>query len=70
MLGWSRLGLVVSKKVGNSCVRNLVKRRIREYFRLNRRGLPVGMDIVVVAKPGAGAIKSQDLNQEFGSVFS
>ncbi len=48
-----RLGLSISKRVGNSPVRNRWKRLIREAFRLNRAQLPVGVDIVVRPRKGA-----------------
>ncbi|MEM7165922.1 MAG: ribonuclease P protein component [Planctomycetota bacterium] len=43
----ARLGLAVSRRVGNAVVRNRVKRRIREIFRRNRAALPVA-DLVVI----------------------
>ena len=52
-LTWSRLGLSVSKRLGNAVRRNCLRRRIREAFRLNKADLPVGLDIVCVARPGA-----------------
>lgn len=58
-----RLGLTVSKKVGNAVVRNRVKRRIREYFRKNKRLIPQ-IDLVVVAKRGSGSLSSGDIDQE------
>jgi len=52
-LGQTRLGLSVSKKVGNAVVRNKWKRLIREAFRQQKNDIPVGMDIVVRPKKGA-----------------
>jgi ribonuclease P protein component len=46
-LAYPRLGLSVSRKVGNAVVRNAWKRRIREAFRLSREVLPAGIDFVV-----------------------
>ncbi len=48
-----RLGLSVSRKVGNAVVRNHWKRRIRESFRLQQSELPAGLDIVVRPRKGA-----------------
>ena len=52
-IGVTRLGLSVSRKVGNAVVRNHWKRRIREAFRKQRLQMPVGMDLVVRPKKGA-----------------
>lgn len=46
-LGYCRLGLTVTRKVGCAVVRNRVKRRLREAFRRNRARLSVGLDLVV-----------------------
>lgn len=53
-----RLGLTVSRKVGNAVARNHVKRRVREWFRAERAALPDGVDLVVIAKPGAADLDS------------
>ena len=53
-LASSRLGISVSKKVGNSVVRHRVKRLIREAYRLNEESFPPGYDYVIIArKPAA-----------------
>jgi ribonuclease P protein component len=48
----SRLGLSVSRKVGNAVVRNRWKRLLREAFRLTRDHLPEGLDLIVIPRQG------------------
>ncbi|MDX2175012.1 MAG: ribonuclease P protein component [Candidatus Sumerlaeia bacterium] len=59
-----RLGLAISRKVGNSVVRNRVRRRIREAFRLSLPRIAPGWDLVVSAKPEAAASTFQQLQAE------
>ena len=49
-LGKNRIGISVSKKVGNSVVRHRVTRLIRESYRLHENIFNSGLDIVVVAR--------------------
>ena len=49
----TRIGISVSKKVGNSVVRHHITRLIREIFRLYREQTDSGLDIVVVARMAA-----------------
>ncbi|MHB8130962.1 MAG: ribonuclease P protein component [Mobilitalea sp.] len=49
----NRLGISVSKKVGNSVVRHRTTRLIRESYRLSEDSFLSGLDIIVVARVGA-----------------
>jgi ribonuclease P protein component len=51
-LPFGRLGITVTKKVGNAVVRNRIKRLLREWLRLHG-WIPAGWDVVVVAKDSA-----------------
>ena len=48
----SRVGFVVSKKIGNAVVRNRVTRRLREIIRPELEDLPAGSGVVLRALPG------------------
>lgn len=49
----NRLGISVSKKVGNSIVRHRLTRLVRESYRLNEETFQNGYDLVVVARVNA-----------------
>ena len=49
----NRIGITVGKKLGHAVVRNRVRRRIREVYRLNEEKFLPGWDIVVVARSRA-----------------
>ncbi len=49
----NRIGISVSKKVGNSVIRHRITRLIRESYRLSEDSFLSGLDIVVVARVGA-----------------
>ena len=51
----TRIGISVSKKVGNAVVRNRWKRLIREGFRMQQARFPGGLDLVVRPRKGACA---------------
>jgi ribonuclease P protein component len=48
--GHARLGLSVSRRVGNAVKRNAIKRRLREAFRLERADWPQAYDLVISAR--------------------
>ncbi|MBE5857036.1 MAG: ribonuclease P protein component [Lachnospiraceae bacterium] len=52
----NRIGISVSKKVGNSVVRHRITRLIRESYRLHEKVFNSGLDIVIVARKGASEV--------------
>ena len=60
-LNINRLGISVSRKVGNSVVRHYIKRCVKEAYRLHENMFNSGLDIVVIARQGAGDIKYHEL---------
>lgn len=58
---YTRIGISVSKKVGNSVVRHRVTRLIREIFRLHKEETNSGLDIVVVARQAAASTDFEKL---------
>jgi ribonuclease P protein component len=63
--GPSRLGIVVTKKIGNAVARNRVKRVCRECFRLWPDYVPEGIDLVVIAKEGAPELGLSAVREEW-----
>ena len=52
-VGVNRVGVTVGKKLGKAHIRNRVRRRLREVYRLNEEKFQPGWDIVVVARSRA-----------------
>ena len=59
--GKNRVGVTVGKKLGHAVVRNRVRRRLREIYRLNESRFAPGWDIVVVAR-------SRCIDADFGKL--
>jgi ribonuclease P protein component len=57
-LFYNRFGVTVTKKIGPSVERNFLKRRAREFFRLNQAKWPQGLDILFIARRGQSEVFS------------
>ena len=61
----NRVGITVSKKLGHAVVRNRVRRRLREIYRLNEDLFTPGWDIVVVARSRCIDASFQSLSKAY-----
>lgn len=64
-----RVGLTVTKRIGNAVTRNRIKRRTREWLRRNG-WVPAGRDVVLVAKDGAAVATSAELAADLARIVS
>jgi ribonuclease P protein component len=64
-LGTPRLGLSVSRRVGNAVSRNAVRRRLREVYYAALPEIPGSLDLVVSAQPAAADATLGELSEEF-----
>ncbi len=58
----NRLGITAGTKIGNAVKRNLVRRRIRESYRLCEETLKTGYDIVIVARTRAVHVNFREIS--------
>lgn len=63
--GAPRLGLSVSRRVGNAVTRNTVRRRLREVFYSTLPEIAGDLDLVVSARPAAAGATFEELSEEF-----
>jgi ribonuclease P protein component len=65
-----RLGVVASRKVGNSVERSRAKRRMREWFRLHQYDLTGSDDYILVARRSILTAHQAELDADMLDVFS
>ncbi len=68
-LSENRLGISVSKKVGNSVVRHRTSRLIRESYKINNSTIKTGMDILFIARNDIVGKKMQDVEGAMKNLF-
>lgn len=61
-LSIQRLGIVVSRRVGNAVERNRIRRTIRELYRCNKEIFPKG-DCVIIPQPGAAKLENEEIRR-------
>jgi ribonuclease P protein component len=64
-----RLGIVAARSIGGAVQRNRVKRLCRECFRAWPGLLPPGVDLIVIARPGAHALALAEVRSEWLAVM-
>jgi len=67
--GTTRLGITVSKRVGNAVERNRIKRIVRDYYRLNRDLISEDRDINIIARKYVASLSNQEVRDELGKLF-
>jgi ribonuclease P protein component len=65
----SRLGIAVSKRLGNAVIRNRIKRCLREMFRQHKTLLPTPCDVVCVARREAVGMPCSRYTQQFHTLL-
>ena len=66
----SRIGITVSGKVGNSVVRNRIKRQVREYFRRHRGDWPKSTDVLIIARNSAATLANARIVSEIDQALA
>lgn len=68
-LGFSRLGVIASRKTGKAVRRNRIKRLAREFFRKNKALIGAGLDILIIARKGAHLLSFREAEEELKRCF-
>jgi len=65
----NRLGISVSKKVGNSVVRHRVTRLVKENYRLNENRIKTGYNIVVIGRVNSSNASFKDIEKSLNNLL-
>jgi ribonuclease P protein component len=66
----NRIGITVSKKVGNAVERNRIKRIIREYFRHRKDSITGIRDINIIARKGLTTLSNRQIIEKLDKLFT
>ena len=66
----NRIGITVTKKIGNAVERNRIKRIIREYFRHHKKMIQGPKDINIIAKKGLARLSHQMIIEKLDKLFT
>ena len=66
----NRLGITVGTKIGKAVIRNKIRRRIKEIYRLNEEKLKSGYDIVIVARVRSRDAMYRELERDILRLFT
>jgi len=66
----NRLGITVSTKIGGAVIRNRIRRRLKEIYRLNECVLPTGYNIVLVARTSSRYVQWSELESSVMALFN
>lgn len=65
----TRLGITTPRAIGKAVIRNRIRRRLREVFRLNQNVIPPGWDVVLNPRPIVAKLPMRDLTREILGLF-
>lgn len=69
-LGLTRVGYTITKKIGNAVVRNKLRRKMKEIYRLNFHNIKEGYDLIFIAKRSAKDIPYKELEGSIIHIMS